>query len=341
MTTDPKTDGYIYAAIPKGPRASAAKAAKAQVTKTVKSAIQEYLERYLSPTGIYREQLKLTADFTVQYETRLSAPEEDDPTIYDLQLARYWQELRQRLPCILIIDVGFNYMNPGLGGMAGSTVLGRSTSAVVMKMDCSLPIKLSVAAQDETMCHDIRDMLVYIFGTLTNLNQAYLIRSRRPEDTWEVRLPFNFEPDGLENRKVTEDNKDSIWTTGITITPEFEGTILIGFEKQVQAELYQINTPDENSFPGGAFNALGQLITVEGAPKTEIIVPEVIYLNNPTTIAAPYMPAEAYFASDNPRIALIEDYKILPKRPGTFNLYLVNKITGDVIQSWEVEVKIQ
>lgn len=341
MTIDEKPEGYIYKAIPKGPRSSAAKAAKARVTQTVKSAMQEYLERYLSPNGIYREQLKLTADFAIQYETRISAPEEDDPTIYDLQLARYWQELRTKLPCVLIIDSGFNYMNPGLGGMAGSAVLGRSTSSVIMKMDCSIPIKLSVAAMDETTCSDIRDMLTYIFGVLTQLNQAYLIQSKRPEDTWEVRLPFNFEPDGLENRKVTEDNKDSLWTTGITITPEFEGTIVIGFEKQVQAELYQIHTPDENSFPGGAFNELGELINVEGAPKTEITVPSVVYLNNPTEIAAPYMPAEAYFASDNPRVALIDGYKILPKRPGTFNLYLSHKITGDVIQSWAVEVKVQ
>ena len=246
MTIEPKPEGYIYASIPKGPRASAAKAAKAKVTQTVKSAMQEYLERYLGTNGIYREQLKLTADFSVQYETRLSAPQEDDPTIYDLQLARYWQELRQRLPCILIIDAGFNYINPGLGGIAGSNIMNRSTSSVIMKMDCSIPIKLSVAAMDETTCQDIRDILVYIFGTLTNFNQGYLIRSRRPEDTWEVRLPLNFDPEGLENRKVTEDNKDSLWTTGIELTPEFEGTIVIGFEKQVQAELYKISVPGEN-----------------------------------------------------------------------------------------------
>lgn len=336
-----KPNGYIFESIPKGPKASIAKTSQTRVTQTVKSALQNYLQLYLDHNGLYRHQLELTASFSIQYETRITAPEEQDPTIYEVQLARYWNEIREKLPCILLVDSGFNYINPGLGGAAGSAILNRSTSSMMMKMDCSIPMTLSIAAQDETTAQDLRDILVYIFGVLTSYNNSYIIKSKRPEDTWEVRLPFNFDPEGIDNKRVTDDNKDSIWLSSITILPEFEGTIYIGFEKQVQEGLYDVVSEYQTNTPGGAINDLGNLVAVEGNPKATITVPNVIYLNNPVLISAPFMPAEAFFASDDPKIALIEDYKILPKRPGTFNLYLMDKKTGDVIQEWVVSVKPQ
>lgn len=340
MVIDAKPEGYIFKAIPKGIKEASAQTAQARVTQTVKSAIQDYLEQYLSPTGIYRNQLKLTAGFSIQYETGISFGDSDDPSIYAVQLARRWQELRMKLPAILIIDAGFNYINSGLSGLSDSAVIGRSTSAVYTKLDCSLPIKVLVGAIDETTCSDLRDILVYIFGTLTNVNRAHLIMSKRPEDSWEIRLPLNFTPEALDHNKIGDDPKDSMYSTGIEIVPEFEGTIQVGIEKQVQPELYQIHEMHEGEIPSGLYEN-GQLFSIDNGPRVQITVPEIVYLNSPTMIAAPSMPAEAYFASDDPKIALVDGYKILPKRPGTFHLYLSNKRTGDVIESWDVEVKIQ
>lgn len=340
MTTDPKPEGYIFKSIPKGSKEASAATAQARVTETVKSAIQEYLERYLSPNGIYRSQLNLTTGFALQYETRLSQGDSEDPTVYNVQLARHWQELRQKLPCILIVDAGFTYVNPGFSGMADSAILGVSTASVATKMDCSIPIKILIGAIDQSTCADLRDILTYIFGALTQLNRAHLITSRRPEDNWEIRLPTNFTLEALSHNKLGDDPKDSMYSTGIEIVPEFEGTINVGFEKQVQTELYEVYEQHAGEFPGGMF-VNGRLVTVPGYPKTSITVPETIYLNHPTNIAVTYMPGEAYFASDNPKIALIDEFTILPKRPGTFHLYLMDKRSDEIVESWDIEVKLQ
>ena len=344
MPYDQKPDGFVFKAVPKTARESVAQSSESQVTNTVKSAIQWYIDQYLNPTGIYRNQLKLTADFSIQYETRLNVPSQsDNPSIYEVQLARFYSQLKQRLPCILVSDTGFNYSNPGLGGsISDSRVNGRTTSSVLMKMDCSIPIKLSIAANDETTCQDLRDILLHIFGPLTTFNKAHLIKSIRPEDTWEIRLPTKFESVGLDRRPITEDKINVFWITDVSFVPEFEGTIDFNFDKQVQSGLYQIHDYTEGTIPEGIIdvngNISGNVSTDPGWLVQTIIVPTTLRIGLPSAITVRYMLADTYFVSDNPNMALIDGFRVIPRRLGTFNVLLLKKVDGSLIQKWTVRI---
>ena len=337
--TDPKPEGFIYSSIPVNKREAISQSAESRVTMTVKSAIQDYLDSYFSPTGRYRHQLSLTADFSIQYETSLSAPRSDDPSVYELQLTRLFSQMREKFPMILIIDAGFEYTPAGLGGIVNSQVLGRRTSTVGLKMDCKVPIKLSIAALDETTCQDIRDLLFHIFGVLTVFNKSHLIRSRRPEDSWEIRLPLKYESGGLDKQNITDDHAQLLWTAEVTIEPEFEGTIHMAFANQLQTELQKVQPWYEGQIPNGTIDSSGNIVADNsGTAMTRITVPETVTLGMPTPLSAPFIPADCALISDNPRIALVNGYTIIPKRIGTFNLYLQTRNAGVVKQSWSIRV---
>ena len=344
-------EGFIFNAVPRSKRESVARDAEARVTETTKNAIVSYLSLFLAPEGIHRQLLNLTAGFSVQFETRIQgAKDKDDPSVYEVQLQRYWGELRQRLPCIIVIDTGFEFENPGLGGITDSFPININTSSVQLTMLAKVPIELQVAAMDETTCADIRDLLVYILGPLSHVNKGHVIRSKRPEDKWEVRLPLDFAPSGLERRNVGEDSKDSLWSTSISITPSFEGLIRVGFANQVHPDMVQLRSGFDGLNPMGFRQSDGSLVAIDMGPSlASIQVPPSIRLSQHGTIQADWIPARASFISDNPRVAIIDQdtCSIIPRRLGTFNVKLVQYTPGatktadsgpKILKSWSVTV---
>jgi hypothetical protein len=367
---DQKPEDFIFSDIPRTKKEAIGRTAEARVTMTVKSALQSYLSRYFDHNGTHRNQLSLTAGFTVNYETRISGPRDnEDPTIYQVQLARYWQELRQKLPCILIVDTGFERHPAGLGGITNSQHVNASLSKVELAMLATVPIELQVASLDETTSGDLRDALMYIFGTLTHLNKGHVILSERPEDRWEVRIPLTETSSGLERRNVTDDPKDSLWSTTVGLEMVFEGLTTISFDRQVQETtlsdgtvvgvgvgagsaarlglMYEVGDQFSGVDPLGFRLSDGRLVPLpDSQPSLDsIVVPSTINLHQDTPIQADWIPAWAEFVSDNPRIALIDPSTctIHPKRPGSFNLLLMDPRTPDgpsIIRSWAVTVKL-
>jgi len=332
--------------------------------------MQSYLSRYFDHDGTHRKQLQLTAGFTVNYETRISGPRDnEDPSVYEVQLARYWQELRQRLPAILIVDTGFERTPAGLGGITDSIQINATTSKVELAMIATVPIELQVASMDETTCGDLRDALMYIFGVLTHLNKGHVIRSDRPEDRWEVRIPLTETSSGLERRNITDDPKDSFWSTTVGLDIVFEGLSTIGFDRQIQEAtlpdgtkigigvgpgtanrsgiLYEVADIYSGIDPLGFRMSDGRLVPLaDSQPSIDaIFVPEEINLHQSAPIEADWIPAWAEFVSDNPKIALIDPATctIHPKRPGSFTIHLMDQRTPNgpsSIKSWTVTVKL-
>lgn len=340
IADDEKPEDYIFHTIPRSKRQAAARAAETRVTLTVKNAIQEYLSRYLSADGRYRDQLKQTAPYTIQYETGLSGSM-DDPTVHEVQLARLWQDLRQKLPCIMIMDGKFEYHNPGLGGFTGSSWLTARTAKVDLKIEVSMELNIQVAALDETTCGDLRDMLVYILGPLTYVNK-HLIRSDNAADDWEIRLPTNFDVLEMSGKKMPSDSHDSFYTAGVTLEVDFEGKVGIGFANQLQQ--IQIQEFHEGMIPNGFSGEDGSLTfaTLSGYPdNSAIVVPEIVNLGVPAPIEAQWLPANARFTSEDPRMGLVnEDCEVISKRLGTFKLNLTDYGNGKpkTIRSWTIKV---
>lgn len=342
-----KPEDWIFNAVPRSKRDAVSQDAEARVTETVKGAIQNYLSLFLTPEGIHRRLLNLTAGFSVQFETRIrGARDADDPTIFEVQLSKYWGELRQKLPCILIVDTGFEYENPGLGGITDSWPVNLSTSSVQLTMLAKVGIELRIAAMDETTCGDIRDILVYILGPLSHVNKGHVIHSRRPEDKWEVRLPIEFQPSGLQRGAINGDPKDGMWTTTISLTPVFEGLIRVGFANQVHPEMHQVYSNFSDLVPIGFKLETGQAVPLSTAPSIDMIqVPETVRLSQHAVIEAPWIPARSSFITDNPRVALIDQSNcaIIPKRLGEFAVKLVRTSPGhpdgpEILATWNVRV---
>jgi hypothetical protein len=342
---DEKPADFIFSSIPRSNKQATSQFSENRVTSTVKSAIQSYLDKFLSPNGCFRNQLKLTAPYAIQYETGVTGSADDaDPTVYNLQLARLWGELRKKLPCIIIIDKSFEYSLSGLGGISSSLVISSKVSSVTLKTDVVVEVLLQVAANDETTCSELRDLLVFIFGPLTIINKSHVLSSKRPQDNWEIRLPQNYTQNGLERKSLTDDPKDSFWVSGITLKVEFEGTNLLAFPQQTQLMETVMDFTD-NLIPDGLRNPDGTtspLYTSDAVTYDDITLPPSLNLGVVHPIVTRWLPVYARFVSDDQRVALVQGLTIVPKRLGKFNLNLMDFRSGSqvkILKTWPIVVK--
>src|SRR6185369_11518533 len=71
---------------------------------------------FLDTTGINRQYTRAVSPAALQYVTDKSLQDSIDPTKKPVQLARMFNDIRQKLPAIMIIDAGLIWEEPGLGG---------------------------------------------------------------------------------------------------------------------------------------------------------------------------------------------------------------------------------
>lgn len=336
---------FIHADIPKDAPRAIARSAEARVRMTTKSAIQWYLDQYFNSQGQYNYQLEYTAPFAVHYETGIQAKDDDDPTIINVQLARIWGELRQKLPCIIIADTGFEWVNPGLGGLDPGHRLDADTFSLNSTMLATLQLSILTGAMDETSAGDLADAITYVLGPLTSINRAHWIESENPEDKWQVRLPLTGPgPEGLERRNVGDDTKDSMWSVMLNLEVEFEGHVRVAYKNPLAH--YEI-LPIFAGIPGMNYDQFSQAYlncphTI--SPLVEVTMPTQVPLQQPGKIRVHKVPAQTWFTSTDLQIATVNERGIItPRKLGPFQILLLQKEAGapggaKVLQTWDLNV---
>lgn len=331
MSEPTKPDDFVFENIPLGPQEAQVHSARTRATQLTKAAVQSYLQQYFEDTGKYRWQVKAIAPQVLQYETGLTGTaRQDDSSIYELQLARYWPNLRQKLPCLIIVDTSYNQNSTGFGSTVMAYDYG-DYQGVSLRMDATIGVMIEIAAHDETTAADLRDVLALIFGPLTTANKAHRQCPEDPTASWEIRLPLQFETQGLERRQLPSDQQDVFWSTTITLNVDFEGIAVLKTENpnNILKDNLSVETHYDPFFESAD--------SVEPSVPLNISVPSTVYLGHPAQIHAMYVPFQSAFVSDNPNVLLVQGETLVPRRLGSCNILLMDN-RGGLIESYPVRV---
>lgn len=326
-----KPDGMLFDDVPTGPQSAQSSGARSRATHITKAAVQYYLQKYFAENGPYRDQIRAVAPHAVNYETSYSGTflHTPDPTKFNLQIARFWPSLKQKLPCIVILDSGYRSNSVGFGGTVAAYDFG-GTQGFGLRLDATVGINIEIAAKDDTTCGDIRDAVALIFQSLTHFNREHIIQSTEATAAWEVRLPLSTELQQVERRAIPGSETDVVFTTMVTLQVDFEGVLMLATESpNIYARDGLLRSVPVTDI--AAFESHAPSVTLD------IHVPEVVYYGRRTPINAPVVPFGSKFVSDNPKVAIIQGDTIITKRLGKFNVILFND-RNEVISSYPVTV---
>jgi hypothetical protein len=335
----PKPEGAVYEAEAQSANQGKSATAEARVRQTTKSAIAAYLQSYFVPGTARNHQLRLTAPFGAQFVTDISgAANPNDPTVINTQIARLWPSLRQKFPCVLIIDTSYQPKFSGAFGMERAERVrlphGNDKQAVmVQKVLGTVGIQLMIASLSDSEASDLADLTSYILGPLTHFNRAHILESSKLEDLWEVRLPLTYGAAALERRNVSEDQRDSMWSSSLDLEVAFEGTVRHGINHS--AALYNV-TPGDGATVGVpedpglhlvVQHEFGCCAAQNEASLMSVAAPVEMNLREFPRIDILNLPNGAVVVSDDPRVAYIDSFRIVhPKSPGTFNLLVLQNV---------------
>jgi len=333
-----KPPDYIYKDIPRSTAEAVQNNAYEESLVLVKSAIQHYLNQFFDSDGKYRRLVESVCPTVGQFVTDVRVPrpgEYEDPTKYKIQIARMWQGLKQRLPCIVIAETGWtrqNSLSDISGGISVPGTDGLQHSPLWLSNFLMGSIDILVGALDEHTTGQITSQLINIFGPLKEFTKETILKPTTPTggSTWEVRLPMNQTISSRERINIGDDPVSSLWSATLSLDDvHFEGSTPLDMEAAVPTEPdYGPNTPvDSDDFP-----------------DTTIVVSSPVKLGRAQPFRVVNERYSAVIYSDNPRVALIRGYTIIPRKVGTFNIVVANGnsvgLEADIFAKQEVSVAL-
>lgn len=284
-----------------------------------KLAVSGYLQSCL--TGDRKQFFKTFAPYSTQWQLRTDRQwRGEDPLEQAVQIARFFEDVQQAPPQILIRATGYTFRNQNLGSFAISKP--QNGSQIVASIESTtVPVDLAVAALDEDQAGYLVHFLESAFGPLCRFLINYLIK---PEDetrrNWAVYLPLTWSVGGLTDVPITEDRKNRLWTTTYSA------------EVQVDVAIWaQYSTPFTVK--------LGEL-----PPRTlgvNLSIPSTVKVGTATPLYVDNRPADSKWKVDDPSLARITPSEsLVAKRVGNVIVSLMSAVKpgNEPYASHEVQI---
>lgn len=304
----------------------------------VKAAIQRYIESFMDAQGGNRKLFEAITKMGLQYVTDRSFDPASDPSLRKTQIARLFEQVRQELPCILIMDSSFEYNMMNFTGIDKAWIHGTEWYG---RIHISRTLKIMVVAgtRDQSSADFLHGLLSVLFGELRFLADGNALRGNRNNgETWCMTMG-NPQLGKVNQNKVSSDPKDTIWFFDIEI-PD----ILFEDHLTIKQPIYIPELGEGVMNPPGALGDVAPIIHF----------PNSIPINEPTQLMIDlFQPDVQEVFISNPNIAVYDPHTriITARRIGKFKIQVmryrkldrdpVGEQTGrtfDVVAEKEVKV---
>ncbi len=309
---DPPSSGFVAKAVPRSVREAISKQSHDRLKTIAKSALENYIRSFLDTDGQHREVIKAIAKGTLQYITDKSLDKTDDVTVRATQLARLFNDIKQKTPSILIIDSGMDPVPTGLmSGLTHATLFKGNWQGWFLKK-FRIPITLGVLTNDQDSTDQLIELVQLTIDSLRQTAGGSLMCSPEPGHNWAVSLPLTQGISSTSGTNITEDNKDQLWFANIDLALDAEDT-------------FAINLPFDGDYDGGIakpqWGQTGGLIL-----PPEIIAPDMMQVNQPAKVVFKKIRHTHKIVIDQPMIATIDvqNRVVTPRRIGTFTIQVLD-----------------
>jgi len=217
MSTLPS--GYVYKPHPKSVLEAFSQNSSERLKSIGKSALHSYINSFLSQQGVNRSITETVTPSGLSFITDKSFQEDLDPIKRQTQLARFYHEIRAKVPAILIIDAGLNWRPTSLGAIEKATLINGHWQGWFTPI-AGVPLTISTVTADQETTDVLQNILALMFGPLRNLAGGSRIFSTNQSDTWEVRLPLTFSAGANSQTAVSDDPKNQLWASTLDLEIE-------------------------------------------------------------------------------------------------------------------------
>lgn len=308
-----------------------------KIKNLTKLKVQQYIESFfkkLSNTSVnpYQSQygigdnnslLQIISPKFLNYNIDKSFDPQLDPTQKKMQIARYFNELRGIVPCILVLDGGVEPVPQTIGLISDSMMVHGSWSG---RYPITRKINLSIlaAARDQDEADEMSGVISLMFNELRNIaGGSYISGNAEQGETWVIALPNQgVSVSSLDQLDIEGDPIEKIFYSNADIEVFFEDVI------GVQQELPAIQSP----WPAG--DNLGSSINfgqgIAAADQPQIIISDTVSINaQPTVFIRNFRDTFRLVLSDSSIATLSYTMALTPRKLGKVKLQVVDVTISD------------
>jgi len=200
-----------------------------KIKNLVKIKVQQYIESFFHRAGENFGLLQIVSPRSVQYNIEKSFDPNTDPTQRKLQIARYFNDLRAILPCILVVDGGVKATHQSIG-LLGSGRMHNGSWVGKYPVTRTIPLTILIGARDVDEADEMSGIVSLLFNECRNLAGGnYLVSDQQRGETWVIMLPNGpVDIDPLSDTPLNNDPTEKIWYTQCQVEVYFEDSFSVG-----------------------------------------------------------------------------------------------------------------
>ena len=302
-----------------------------KIKNLTKIKIQEYIESFFNTAGENRDLLSAISPRFIHYNTDRSFDPRTDPTQRQLQIARYFDELRNVIPSILIVDGGVTAVPHNIGQISASFIKDGSWHGFFPILR-RIPLAIIAAANDLDEADEMSGVMSLMFNELRNLAGGHYITGNQEQgETWAISLPnAPVDVGPLTDIEIGGEPIKKIWYSETEVEILFEDVLAI---KDQLREISQ-GTPAFQVNQGNLRNSLAPIIQI--ADTISINTQPIVFIRN--------LQDHYRVILDSAKFATLSfDLRLTPRNFGTFKIQIVDttrQLDSDTRIVAEKEVQI-
>jgi hypothetical protein len=284
-----------------------------QIAYNAKLQLQRYIESFFH--GPNRQFLSLSSPISMNYNLDHTTVESKNVKERKLQVARYFNELKNILPAIVLTDGQMRNISQSIGLLSGATGNIFDFNGVLSPFR-EITINLVIGSNDIQTTDILKSTVSSMFNEFRNLAGGhYMIGDYSKGENWVVTLPnAGVDFGGMQDTPLNNDPTDRIFYV--------EASFNIFYEDSIQ------------------FNQVAEITPVLTSKKSPVFdIPAQIPFNQQLQVKVKYMPADHKITVSNYKLATISPSGVLtPRGLGKVVLKIVSVTTGKIALEKEIEI---
>ncbi len=284
-----------------------------KIKYNAKLQLQRYLESFFKGTN--KKWLAISSPMSLNYNIEHSSVESTNVKERKLQIARYFNELKNVLPAIVITDGAMKNVSQSIGLLS-------SASGNIWDFNGTfnpfreITINMIIGSNDAQTTDMLVSTVSSFFNEYRNVAGGnYLAGNINKGENWVVILPnAGVDFDTVQEQPIADDPTDRIFYSSASFNIYYED--VIKFNQTVEYEVQ----PNENLQP-------------------EFLVPDTIPFNSQLHVKVKHCPAMHKLAVSDYKLATVnnETWVLTPRSMGKVKLYLMDQC-GNIKIEKEIEI---
>jgi len=281
-----------------------------KIKNFTKIKLQEYVQSFFNK-GVNFDLLSAVSPRFINYNTSKSFDPKTDPTQRRLQVARYFNELHEIIPAILIVDGGINTVPSNIGLISDVQMEKNNVWRGFYPIVKKIPITILAAARDVDEADEMSGILSLMFNEMRNLaGGQYICGDQDRGEGWVISLPNEpVDVGALSQTDIAGEPVEKIWYTEMAFEVMFEDTLAVK-EQTPQVELKGVIIKDPD---------------LRQTKKPIIHVPDKVNINEQPIVYIENFQDSFRIILSNSKVATITpDLRLTPRTFGKVTLKIVD-----------------